>query len=85
MESNLTAANYILRLQDGNVRPFIKSEPVPEVNTEPVKVVVGDSFEDMVSKSGKNGQFYYHSHIFFIIVYITFIPFVPQSHTTFIS
>lgn len=35
--------------------PFIRSEPIPEVNNEPVKVVVTNSLEDMVFKSGKNG------------------------------
>lgn len=47
-------APWVKDYKDGNVQPFIKSEPVPEVNTEPVKVVVGDSFVDMVSKSKKN-------------------------------
>lgn len=45
---------WVKDYKDGNVRPFIKSERVPEVNNEPVKVVVGDNFGDMVSKSGKN-------------------------------
>ncbi|KAL2521259.1 Protein disulfide isomerase-like 1-2 [Forsythia ovata] len=39
---------------DGLVKPFIRSEPVPEVNDEPVKVVVTDSLQDMVFNSGKN-------------------------------
>ncbi|CAK9145423.1 unnamed protein product [Ilex paraguariensis] len=34
--------------------PYKKSEPVPENNTEPVKVVVADSLQDMVFSSGKN-------------------------------
>ncbi|KAI5671948.1 hypothetical protein M9H77_12312 [Catharanthus roseus] len=40
--------------KDGKVLPFIRSEPIPEVNNEPVKVVVTNSLEDMVFKSGKN-------------------------------
>jgi protein disulfide-isomerase A1 len=36
--------------------PFKKSEPIPEVNNEPVKVVVAESIDDMVFKSGKNGM-----------------------------
>ncbi|CAI9777545.1 unnamed protein product [Fraxinus pennsylvanica] len=39
---------------DGQVKPFIRSEPIPEVNNEPVKVVVTDSLQDMVFNSGKN-------------------------------
>ena len=35
--------------------PFKKSEPIPEVNNEPVKVVVADNIHDFVFKSGKNG------------------------------
>lgn len=41
--------------QDGNVQPYKKSEPIPEVNNEPVKVVVADTLQDMVFNSGKNG------------------------------
>ncbi|KAL6958055.1 Thioredoxin-like domain [Sarracenia purpurea var. burkii] len=43
-----------MRLQDGNLEPFFKSEPIPEVNNEPVKVVVAHSLQDMVFNSGKN-------------------------------
>ncbi|KAI7743539.1 hypothetical protein M8C21_000738 [Ambrosia artemisiifolia] len=39
---------------DGNVKPFIKSEPIPETNDEPVKVVVANSLNDMVLDSKKN-------------------------------
>ena len=41
--------------QDGNLKPFIKSQPIPETNIEPVKVVVAESLNDMVFNSGKNG------------------------------
>lgn len=44
-----------MRSQDGNLKPFVKSEPIPEINNEPVKVVVGDSLQAMVFNSGKNG------------------------------
>lgn len=43
-------------MQDGKVTPYVKSEPVPEVNNQPVKVVVADNFNDIVFKSGKNGM-----------------------------
>ena len=36
--------------------PYRKSEPIPEVNDEPVKVVVADSLQEIVFKSGKNGE-----------------------------
>ncbi|KAL6868178.1 hypothetical protein ACP4OV_015023 [Aristida adscensionis] len=39
---------------DGKLSPFRKSEPIPEVNNEPVKVVVADNLNDVVFKSGKN-------------------------------
>ncbi|KVH99627.1 disulfide isomerase [Cynara cardunculus var. scolymus] len=39
---------------DGKVAPYVKSEPVPEPNNQPVKVVVADNFHDIVFKSGKN-------------------------------
>ncbi|KAM0900145.1 hypothetical protein ACQ4PT_020850 [Festuca glaucescens] len=39
---------------DGKLSPFRKSEPIPEVNNEPVKVVVADNVNDVVFKSGKN-------------------------------
>lgn len=45
-----------MRLQDGNLKPFVKSEPIPEINNEPVKVVVSDSLQAMVFNSGKNGS-----------------------------
>ncbi|KAK3034770.1 hypothetical protein RJ639_032283, partial [Escallonia herrerae] len=47
-------ASWVKEYKDGNVHPFKKSEPIPEVNNEPVKVVVADNFEDMVFNSGKN-------------------------------
>ncbi|MCP4990241.1 MAG: protein disulfide-isomerase [Colwellia sp.] len=38
----------------GNLTAYFKSAPVPETNDEPVKVVVGDTFEDMVINSDKH-------------------------------
>lgn len=49
-------SNWGLFLQDGKVPPYRKSEPIPEVNDEPVKVVVADTFQEMVFNSGKNGE-----------------------------
>lgn len=45
-------------MKNGNVQPYKKSEPIPEVNNEPVKVVVADTLQDMVFNSGKNGIIY---------------------------
>lgn len=42
-------------MKDGNVQQYKKSEPIPEANNEPVKVVVADNLQDVVFKSGKNG------------------------------
>ncbi|KAG8378255.1 hypothetical protein BUALT_Bualt08G0118600 [Buddleja alternifolia] len=47
-------ASWVKDFKDGNVQPYKKSEPIPEVNNEPVKVVVADSLQDMVFNSGKN-------------------------------
>ncbi|KAI4337828.1 hypothetical protein L6164_016198 [Bauhinia variegata] len=38
----------------GEVEHYKKSEPVPEVNNEPVKVVVADTLQEIVFNSGKN-------------------------------
>ncbi|KAK8642860.1 hypothetical protein V6N13_012188 [Hibiscus sabdariffa] len=47
-------APFVKDYKEGKVPPYVKSEPVPEENNEPVKVVVADTLEDMVFKSGKN-------------------------------
>uniref|UniRef100_K3ZI56 Protein disulfide-isomerase n=1 Tax=Setaria italica TaxID=4555 RepID=K3ZI56_SETIT len=60
----------LILIQDSESKKFLKdnieadqivswlkeyfSEPIPEVNNEPVKVVVADSIHDVVFKSGKN-------------------------------
>ncbi|KAF3446997.1 hypothetical protein FNV43_RR12177 [Rhamnella rubrinervis] len=46
--------DWMKEFKDGKLRPFIKSEPIPEQNNEPVKVVVADSLQDVFFKSGKN-------------------------------
>lgn len=42
----------------------MKSEPIPEVNNEPVKVVVRDSLQDLVFNSGKNGMCFSYIYIY---------------------
>ena len=47
-------APWVKEYQDGKVLPYKKSEPIPEVNNEPVKVVVADTLQEIVFNSGKN-------------------------------
>uniref|UniRef100_A0A1D1ZAU0 Protein disulfide-isomerase n=1 Tax=Anthurium amnicola TaxID=1678845 RepID=A0A1D1ZAU0_9ARAE len=47
-------AAWIKEYMEGNLQPYRKSEPIPEVNNEPVKIVVSDSLQDVVFNSGKN-------------------------------
>ncbi|RDY09034.1 Protein disulfide-isomerase, partial [Mucuna pruriens] len=47
-------ATWLKAYKDGNVEPYKKSETIPEVNNESVKVVVADSLQDMVFNSGKD-------------------------------
>lgn len=47
-------AAWIKEYDEGKVPAHRKSEPIPESNNEPVKVVVADTLEDIVFKSGKN-------------------------------
>ncbi|CAJ1971898.1 unnamed protein product [Sphenostylis stenocarpa] len=47
-------ATWLKEYKDGNVQPYKKSETIPTVNDKPVKVVVADSFDDIVFNSGKN-------------------------------
>lgn len=56
--------HYDVMLQDGKVSAYRKSEPIPESNDEPVKVVVADTLQEMVFNSGKNGK----------NVYLLFLP-----------
>ncbi|KAJ7384503.1 Protein disulfide-isomerase A3 [Desmophyllum pertusum] len=39
---------------DGELKPYIKSEPVPENNDGPVKVVVGETFDEIVNDPKKD-------------------------------
>ncbi|XP_068648249.1 protein disulfide-isomerase-like [Aristolochia californica] len=47
-------APWLKAYTEGKLEPFRKSEPIPEFNSEPVKVVVADSLQEMVLNSGKN-------------------------------
>ncbi|KAF0932180.1 hypothetical protein E2562_008711 [Oryza meyeriana var. granulata] len=39
---------------DGTLAPHVKSEPIPEVNNQPVKTVVAGNLREVVFNSGKN-------------------------------
>ncbi|XP_053128432.1 protein disulfide-isomerase A3 [Hemicordylus capensis] len=39
---------------DGNLKKYLKSEPIPESNDGPVKVVVAENFDDIVNAEGKD-------------------------------
>lgn len=57
LKANLVSdeiAPWLKEYKEGKVPPFKKSEPIPEVNDEPVKVVVADSLDELVTRSGKN-------------------------------
>ncbi|KAL5704401.1 protein disulfide-isomerase [Ranunculus cassubicifolius] len=45
---------WLKEYTEGNVKPYKKSEPIPEVNNEPVKVVVADTIQDIFFADGKN-------------------------------
>ncbi|CAN4101833.1 unnamed protein product [Withania somnifera] len=47
-------AAFFKDYKDGKLKPHVKSQPIPETNDEPVKVVVRDTLQDMVFNSGKN-------------------------------
>ncbi|XP_050538934.1 protein disulfide-isomerase A3 [Daktulosphaira vitifoliae] len=43
---------FINDFQNGNLEPYIKSEPIPEDNSSPVKVAVAKNFDDIVINNG---------------------------------
>ena len=49
--SGLTAAMDSFRA--GTLQPHYKSAPVPETNDEPVKVIVGDTFDELVTTTDR--------------------------------
>eukprot|EP00922_Rhytidocystis_sp_ex-Travisia-forbesii_P053016 GHVS01078623.1.p1 GENE.GHVS01078623.1~~GHVS01078623.1.p1 ORF type:complete len:502 (+),score=107.16 GHVS01078623.1:290-1795(+) len=46
--------NFLDDVKNGNVEKSLKSEPIPEVNDAPVKVVVGKNFEELVLQKEKD-------------------------------
>jgi len=47
-------SSFFQEVKDGKVEKSIKSEPIPETNDEPVKVVVAKQFEEMVLQKDKD-------------------------------
>jgi len=41
-------------LLEGNLEPYLKSEPIPDSNDEPVKVIVAKQFEELVNDKTKD-------------------------------
>jgi protein disulfide-isomerase A1 len=49
-----TLLEFLTQHTEKKLSPFFKSAPRPETNDEPVKVVVGDTFEEMIFNSEKH-------------------------------
>lgn len=43
---------FVHDFQDGKLEAYIKSEPIPEDNTTPVKVAVAKNFDEIVINNG---------------------------------
>lgn len=47
-------AKFIDDFKNGNLKPFLKSEPIPEDNNGPVKTLVGGNWNDIVADPTKD-------------------------------
>ncbi|KAG8222836.1 hypothetical protein J437_LFUL010342 [Ladona fulva] len=45
---------FLKDLRDGKLEPYLKSEPIPEDNSGPVKVAVAKNFDEVVNDNGKD-------------------------------
>jgi len=45
---------FVVEFKEDKLKPFIKSEPIPENNDGPVKVVVGETFDEIVNDPTKD-------------------------------
>lgn len=45
---------FLSDLEEGNLEPYQKSEPIPESNDGPVKVGVAKNFDEVVTNNGKD-------------------------------
>ena len=46
-------AHFVSQIRNGEIEPFLKSAPIPESNEEPVKVIVGKTFKELVLDTDK--------------------------------
>jgi len=46
--------DFVEKLLDGELEPYIKSEPIPETNDAPVKVAVAKNFDEVVINNNKD-------------------------------
>ena len=46
--------NFVKKFVDGELEPYIKSEPVPADNSGPVKIAVGKNFDELVLNNKKD-------------------------------
>jgi len=49
-----TFEEFLKNLVDGKLEPYLKSEPIPESNSEPVKVAVAKNFDEVVINNDKD-------------------------------
>lgn len=54
MKDSSKVAQFLRDVTDGKIERSLKSDPIPETNDEPVKVVVGKTFEQMVLTNDKD-------------------------------
>jgi protein disulfide-isomerase A1 len=54
---------------DGTLLPNLKSEPIPETNDEPVKVVVGKTYESIVLDKSKDVFIEFYARNFVQLMY----------------
>lgn len=45
---------FLKDLKDGKLEPYLKSEPIPDDNSGPVKVAVAKNFNEVVNENGKD-------------------------------
>jgi protein disulfide-isomerase A1 len=55
---------FVKSFHEGKIEPTLKSEPIPETNDEPVKVVVGKTFEELVRDTEKDVLIEFYARIF---------------------
>lgn len=63
MEEEFSVENFeafLKKMQGGELEPFLKSEPIPDMNEGGVTIAVGKNFDDVVLNSGKDAliEFY---------------------------